>query len=125
MKYKHPVWFTALALSLVLAIPAELMAQGISILPPDGTLGDMNISTGRVHMTHFPALILYWIQTLLSIAGGCAVIMLMYGGVMYMFGSVTNNKEDGKKAITYALGGLVLAFMAWWIVELIQVWITS
>jgi hypothetical protein len=107
------------------ALSPELMAQGISILPPDGTIDGMNIANGDVHMVHLPALVLYWIQVLLSVAGGFAVVMVMVGGVQYMIGSVSNDKEQGKKTITYAIGGLVLAFFAWWIVELIQVWMTS
>jgi len=85
----------------------------------------MNIANGDVDMVHLPALVLYWIQVLLSVAGGFAVVMVMVGGVQYMIGSVSNDKEQGKKTITYAIGGLVLAFFAWWIVELIQVWMTS
>ena len=113
---------TALTLAL---ISPEVMAQGISILPPDGTIDGMNIANGDVHMVHLPALVLYWIQVLLSVAGGFAVVMVMVGGVQYMIGSVSNDKEQGKKTITYAIGGLALAFFAWWIVELIQVWMTS
>lgn len=114
---------TLLVLGLM-ATPSAL-AQGISILPPDGTIPGMSIASGHVHMIHIPALVLYWIQIILSIAGGCAVVMVMVGGVQYMIGSVSNDKERGKKTITYAIGGLAVAFFAWWIVELIQVWITS
>jgi len=117
---------TLLALGLLaFCLSPNAMAQGISVLPPDGKIPGMSIASGHVHMVHFPALILYWIQVLLSIAGGCAVIMVMVGGVQYMIGTVSNDNERGKKTITYALGGLVVAFFAWWIVELIQVWITS
>lgn len=114
-----------LSFSLALLWGAEVMAQGISILPPDGTIPGMSITEGRLHMVHLPALVLYWIQVLLSVAGGFSVVMIMVGGVQYMIGSVSNDKESGKKTITYALGGLVLAYFAWWIVELIQVWVTS
>lgn len=115
---------TALILSLFFASP-EVLAQGVSVLPGRGEIQGMDIQTGRVHMVHLPALIMYWIQMLLQVAGGFAVIMIMVGGVQYMIGSVSNDKEQGKKTITYALGGLALAFFAWWIVELIQVWITA
>lgn len=113
------------ALLLMFILSPEVMAQGIAILPSKGEISGMDIKNGQVHLIHIPALIMYWIQILLQVAGGFAVIMIMVGGVQYMIGSVSNDKEQGKKTLTYALGGLVLAFMAWWIVELIQVWITS
>ena len=116
--------FAGLLVSLSFLTP-EAVAQGVSILPPDGTISGMDIATGRVHMVHFPALVLYWIQMLLSLVGGCAVIMIMVGGVQYMIGTVSNDKESGKKTILYAISGMLVAFFAWWIVELIQVWITS
>ena len=83
------------------------------------------IFCGSVTLNDFPALIVYLIQWVLTLAGSIAVIMVMIGGFQYMLGGVTDDKERGKKTIIYALGGLVVAFMAWWIVELIQVWITS
>jgi len=124
MKSKHltPV-LGALVLSLLL-VP-EALAQDLNILPARNVIPGMDLQQGRVSVVHFPALIMYWIQMLLSLAGGFAVIMIMVGGVQYMIGSVSNDKEQGKKTITYALSGLALAFFAWWIVELIQVWLTS
>ena len=83
------------------------------------------IHCGKVTLNDFPILVVYLIQWILTLAGGIAVIMIMVGGFQYMLGGVTDDKERGKKTLIYALGGLVVAFMAWWIVELIQVWITS
>ena len=122
----------ALALALAAIWPEAVMAQ-ISVLPSsnqniganaDGS-GGLDIANGEVHLRHIPGLILYWIQVLLQLVGTFAVIMIMVGGVQYMIGSVSNDKEQGKKTITYAVAGLVLAFFAWWIIELIQVWMTS
>ncbi len=83
------------------------------------------IHCGTVTLNDFPLLIIYLIQWVLTIAGGIAVIMIMIGGFQYMLGGVTDDKERGKKTLIYAISGLVVAFMAWWIVELIQVWLTS
>jgi len=83
------------------------------------------IFCGSVTLNDAPALVVYLIQWVLTLAGSIAVIMIMIGGFQYMLGGVTDDKERGKKTIIYALGGLIVAFMAWWIVELIQVWITS
>ncbi len=124
MKFNYSLCF-GLALVLLSFYAPSALAQGISILPPDGTIEGMSITEGQVHMVHLPALVLYWVQVVLSVAGGFAVVMIMVGGVQYMIGSVSNDKEQGKKTITYAVAGLVVAYFAWWIVELIQVWITA
>lgn len=108
------------------------------IIPASGTSGGnasidcdspsdlgAKIHCGKVTLDDFPAMIVYLIQWILTLAGGIAVIMIMVGGFQYMLGGLTDDKERGKKTLIYALGGLVVSFMAWWIVELVQVWITS
>jgi len=83
------------------------------------------IHCGSVTLNDIPLLIVTLIQWVLSLAGGIAVIMIMIGGFQYMAGGVTDDKEKGKKTIIYAVAGLIVAFFAWWIVELIQVWMTQ
>lgn len=83
------------------------------------------IHCGKVTLNDFPVLIIYLIQWILTLAGSISVIMIMVGAFQYMLGGVTDDKERGKKTLIYAIGGLIVAFMAWWIVELVQVWITS
>lgn len=125
MKIKSLPPTIAFLVALSLFLSPEVLAQGVSVLPGRGEVKGMDIATGRVHMVHLPALVMYWIQILLQIAGGFAVIMIMVGGVQYMIGTISNNKEQGKNTLIYAISGLILAFFAWWIVELIQVWLTS
>ena len=122
----------ALGLAIAAVWPEFAQAQ-IAILPENKAdpttgntpLGDLDFSEGNVHLRHIPGLILHWIQVLLQLAGTFAVVMIMVGGAQYMIGAVSNDKEQGKKTLTYALGGLAVAFFAWWIVELIQVWMTT
>ena len=120
-----------LAFSLTMA-PA--FAQGI-IPKAEAPYGEVDcdsvsdiggkIQCGTVSLNDVPILIIYLIQWVLTLAGSIAVIMIMVGAFQYMLGGVTDDKERGKKTLIYAIGGLVVAFMAWWIVELVQVWITS
>jgi len=100
---------------------AEIDCQSVSA---SSQLGE-KIHCGKVSLNDFPELIVYLIQWILTLAGSVAVIMIMIGAFQYMFGGVTDDKERGKKTLIYAIGGLIVAFMAWWIVELVQVWITS
>jgi uncharacterized membrane protein YecN with MAPEG domain len=83
------------------------------------------IQDGTVTLNDVPVMIIFWIEWLLSLAGGIAVIFVMYGGFQYMIGGLTNEKEQGKNTLIYALSGLVVTFLAYIIVDLIQSWYTS
>lgn len=48
-----------------------------------------------------------------------AVIMLVVGGVQYMGSESLFGKDEGKKRITAALGGLLIAFLSIFILNLI------
>lgn len=95
--------------------------------PADGEKADIGakIYCGTVSLNDIPQLIVYLIQWLMTLVGGICVIMIMIGGVQYMIGGVTDDKEQGKKTVIYALGGLITSMFAWIIVELIQVWLTA
>jgi len=107
-------------------IPATEKAGGNQAIDCDNPV-DLaeRIHCGSVSLNDFPELLVYLIQWVLTLAGSIAVIMIMVGAFQYMFGGLTDDKERGKKTLIYAIGGLIVAFMAWWIVELVQVWITS
>ena len=106
--------------------------QSKGIIPAKSTDGNTEqdkfaerIKDGTVSLNDVPIMIIYWIEWLLSIAGGIAVIFVMYGGFQYMIGGLTNEKEQGKNTLIYALSGLVVTFLAYIIVDLIQSWYTS
>jgi len=108
-----------LLLSFVLTT-TDISAQII----PAGGLGQ-TIQNGNASLDLIPSLVVYWIQWILSMAGGIAVIMVMYGGYEYIIGGTTDKKEGGQRTIIWALAGLFVAFFAWWLIELIQVWMTT
>ena len=80
---------------------------------------------GSVETSDIPIFILHVVEVLLKIAGGIAVIMVMVGGVQYVIGAITDNKENGKKTLMYALIGLVVSFLSWFIVDQIQQYLTA
>ncbi|MCF7836174.1 pilin [Candidatus Gracilibacteria bacterium] len=67
----------------------------------------------------------YLIEFLIYLAGGIAVLFIVIGGYKYMVGSISDDKEAGKKTIAYALAGFAIAVLAWTVVNFLQVWLTS
>lgn len=81
--------------------------------------------TGEFELYDLGTYVQYLIEALIVFAGGIAVLFIVIGGYQYMIGSVSDDKEAGKKTISYALGGFVIAVLAWTIVNFVQVWLTS
>ncbi|MFH1546075.1 MAG: pilin [Patescibacteria group bacterium] len=65
------------------------------------------------------------IENLIFLAGGIAVLFAIISGYKYMNGSVSDDKEAGKKTIGYALAGCAIALLAWTTVSFAQIWSAS
>ncbi len=106
----------------------QVWASGPTGLLPDkesnSELANKLIS-GEIHTSDIPKFILHMVEYLLMIVGGICVVMIMVGGVRYIVGSITENKDGGKQTIQYALIGLVVAFLSWFVVDQIQQYLTS
>ncbi|HCW31897.1 MAG: hypothetical protein UT55_C0076G0003 [Candidatus Peregrinibacteria bacterium GW2011_GWE2_39_6] len=83
------------------------------------------VKTGKLHLWMLPYFITYIANFFIGIAGTVSVLSVMLGGFWYMSGGLTDDKEKGKKTITYALIGLVITLLAWILVNVIQVQLTS
>ena len=83
------------------------------------------IKTGKVSLQMVPHFISFFANFLLSLSGLISVLFIVIGGFMYIYGGLTDQKERGKKYIYHALMGMVLALMAWTIVSVIMVALTS
>lgn len=104
---------------------AEVVESTLSgIIPGDGDLGEA-ITNGEIELNHIPELIFYWIDYLTYIIGSLAVLMIIIGGLQYMVGSVSDEKERGKKTMMYALVGVFVAFCSWMALNWFQLWLTS
>jgi len=57
---------------------------------------------------------------MIAIAAIAAVVMIVAGGLQYMTTDAVNSKADGKKKITSAIGGLILALSSWLILNTIN-----
>lgn len=84
-----------------------------------------SIKTGRIHLYIIPYIIRYLAEFGIGIAATVSMLFIVIGGFQYLTGPLTQNKEQGKKTITYALIGLVLTLSAWVIVNIVQVFVTS
>lgn len=93
-------------------------AQAASILPDDSSWTE-KIKSGEFTLEDIIELILNITQTLFTLGGIVAVIMVMIGGYYYIIGSITDDKDKAKNIIKYALMGFSLMVFAWLIVEFV------
>jgi hypothetical protein len=69
----------------------------------------------------FTTLVTNFLQWLLGIAGGVALLMLIYGGIMYITSAGDQQKaETGKKIVMYTLLGLLVVLLSFSIVKVME-----
>lgn len=83
------------------------------------------IVTGQVSLSMIPYFITYFANFMLSLVGLIAMLFIVLGGYWYVFGGLLEQKERGKKYITNALIGMVVAVLSWVIVSVIMNVVTS
>ena len=89
----------------------------VEVLPMD-VLG-CGIKTGRMKLWMIPYYIKSLIEFALSIAGLVAVGAMVAGGYFYLFGTLMDDKEKGKRAVIYGIGGFVVVLLAWAVVNIV------
>lgn len=77
------------------------------------------IVTGRISVAMVPYFITYFSNYLLGIVSIIALLFVVIGGFMYTLGGLSQQKERGKTFIMNAIIGMVIAFLAWTIVNVI------
>ncbi|MCC6643228.1 hypothetical protein IT411_00595 [Candidatus Peregrinibacteria bacterium] len=90
----------------------------------DQTLG-CAVVTGRVSLSMVPFFIRYLSNYVLGIISLVALLFVVLGGFFYTAGGLIEHKDKGKKYITNALIGMVVAFLAWSIVNVILAAVTG
>lgn len=82
------------------------------------------IKTGNIELWMIPHFVIYAVETLLGVAGLISVLFIVVGGYQYAIGGLTEERDKAKKTIMYAIAGLVVALLAWAIVNLVQLALT-
>ena len=62
---------------------------------------------------------------ILIVAAVLAVLMIVIGGLQYILSFSLTSIDEGKKRMTYAIGGLILALAAWLILNTINSSLTN
>jgi len=83
------------------------------------------IKSGRFHLFMVPYMIRYFVEVIIQLSGLVCTLFIVIGAYQYLIGSVTENKQKGKDTIKNALIGLVITLLAWIIVNVVQVALTS
>ncbi len=119
-------WIAALVF-FISAKSVLAAGEAVTLIPTEKDNPDLAeaFMTGKFELWQLGDYVQYLIEVLIFFAGGIAVLFVVIGGYKYLIGSVAEDKEGGKKTIGYALGGLAIAVLAWTIVNVLQVWLTS
>lgn len=88
--------------------------NGVCLLQPDIIGGGQ---TQEVSLGHYLSLLF---KTLIGLAGGIAVLIIVVSGLQYILSEVPGIKSSSKGRITEALIGLILALSAWLILNTIN-----
>lgn len=83
------------------------------------------LRTGRFRLSMLPYMALYGIKFFSALAGVLSVLYIVIGGYHFVIGSLTEEKEKGKKTVLYALIGFALSMLAYTIVNLVQIAVSS
>ncbi len=83
------------------------------------------IKTGDIHLWMIPYYIRYVLEFIIGIAGLIAVGSIVYGGYLYLFSGLSQDKDTGKKAILYGIVGMILTLVAWAFVNIIISFVTG
>lgn len=69
----------------------------------------------------FTTLITNFLQWLLGIAGGVALLMLIYGGIIYITSTGDQQKmESGKRIVTWTIFGLIIILVSFSILQEVE-----
>lgn len=79
------------------------------------------VKNGTLDLTDVFIFILKLIDLVTKIAGSIAVIAILYASIQFMVSGVTDEKEQAKTTLKYAIIGLIVTFGAWLMVNLLLV----
>ena len=77
------------------------------------------ITTGDVKAWMVPFFIRYILEFIIGLAGLIAVGGIVYGGYLYLFAGLSDDKDKGKNTIKNGLIGFVIVLTSWAIVNIV------
>ncbi|PKL36854.1 hypothetical protein CVV38_03085 [Candidatus Peregrinibacteria bacterium HGW-Peregrinibacteria-1] len=83
------------------------------------------IKTGDIKLWMVPFFIRFILEFVIGLAGLLAVGFIVYGGFLYLFAGLSENKDAGKVAIRNGLIGMVISLLAWGIVSVVVQLVSS
>ena len=96
---------STMVLSAVTASAQETYTLLQPLITPSGEVGEVGSDLGEYLNLIF--------MVVLGVIGVLAVIKIVLGGLQYMSTDAISGKSEGKHAIQSAVGGLLLAIIAW------------
>ncbi len=83
------------------------------------------IKTGQITLEMVPLFVTYIANFMMAMIGIICVLFIVLGGYYYIYGGISDDKDKGKKTITNAIIGLIVATLAWVIVNFVIATVTS
>lgn len=120
LKATTSITFTGTASGSVSTDTIYTMLAPLPGLGSDGTDRTIDTAKSDTNPCPFGKYLNILIKLFLGIAGVLAVVMIVWGGVQYMTSELISSKEEGKKSITNAIFGLLLALGAYLILNTIN-----
>ncbi|MCF7917666.1 pilin [Candidatus Gracilibacteria bacterium] len=100
------------------------------VIPKSGTgqtgeLGE-RIASGNVSLQDMSLVIIYLIDLVTKLAGTVAVVFILYAGFQLISSGLNESaREEAKNTLQYAVIGLVVCLLAWVIVNVVQMQLTT
>jgi hypothetical protein len=120
-------WLLALAQPILATIPSD--ASCLNCAAPSGFLTGMSkdcICCGDCQLIDFLRIGKIIIQGFLAVIGVYAMVYAIVGGIMMIISGGKQEKVlQGKRMVGFSLVGLIIAFLAWQIVNLVICGITQ
>lgn len=99
--------------------------EGGTLVPARDSALTCGIKSGRIPLWLIPFYIVRVIDFLILFGGLISVLFMVIGGYHMIIGSYSEEKEKGKNTIKYALFGLALTLLAYTIVNIALLFLTS
>ena len=113
---KAVVVMTIMVLSLSTFLPAFAQTSGGGLINPGDSPSRISDATGG--QSSFRELAKTFLDFFLGFLGFIAVVMIIYGGILYVTAAGEQDKVDkGKKIIMYAIVGIVIILLSYAIVS--------